>query len=121
MLEDGRAEAVRPYQSEEAGDAATATAARQATRQQLMVCWPLGQQGVSGASDCAAAAVWQSVDIRGDVAKATSELCRPMTSIAIKAMSWRFMGSKIIPAPRQRKLSGYGRLVPIQCFSYLLH
>jgi hypothetical protein len=108
MLEGGRAEAVRPYQSKGAGDTATATAVRQATRQQLMACWPLGQQEISDASDCAAAAVWQSVDIRGDVANASSELCKPTTSIAIKAMSWRFMGSKISPEPRQRKLSDYG-------------
>jgi hypothetical protein len=110
MLEDGRADAVRPYQSEDAGDTATAAAVRQATRQQLIVCWPLGQQEFSLASDWAAAAVWQSVDIRGDAAKATSELCRPMTSIAIKAMSRRFMGPKIVPAPHRCKLSEYGDL-----------
>ena len=60
----------------------------QASRQQLIVRWPLGQQESCEASECELAAVWQSVDINGEIpANATTELCSPMTSITMMAMS----------------------------------
>lgn len=60
----------------------------QASRQQLIVRWPFGQQESCEASERALAAVWQSVNINGEFpAKATTELCSPMTSITMMAMS----------------------------------
>ena len=60
----------------------------QASRQQLIVRWPLGQQESCEASECELAAVWQSVDINGEIpANATTELCSPMTSITMMGMS----------------------------------
>jgi hypothetical protein len=60
----------------------------QASRQQLIVRWPLGQQESCEASKCELAPIWQSVDINGEIpANATTELCSPMTSITMMAMS----------------------------------
>jgi hypothetical protein len=68
----------------------------QASRQQLIVRWPLGQQESCEVSECALAAVWQSVDINGEIpANATTELCSPITSITMMAMSRRFMGKSL--------------------------
>jgi len=47
----GNARAERPYQTEDPGDIATATVARQASRQQLAVCKPLGQHDLCEVSD----------------------------------------------------------------------
>ena len=46
-----RVGAVRSYQTKGAGDAATATVAMQASRQQLAMCDPLGQHDVCEMSD----------------------------------------------------------------------
>jgi hypothetical protein len=60
----------------------------QASRQQLIVRWPFGQQESCEVFECELAAVWQSVDINGEIpANATTELCSPMTSITMRAMS----------------------------------
>ena len=68
--------------------ATPATVPAQASRQQLIVCWSFGQQESCEASECELAAVWQSVDINGEMpANATTELCKPMTSITMTAMS----------------------------------
>src|SRR5271156_4995338 len=68
--------------------ATPATVPVQASRQQPIVCWPLGQQESRDASECETAADWQSVDISGEIpAKATTDPCRPMASITMTAMS----------------------------------
>jgi hypothetical protein len=93
----GTTGAERAYQANAAGATVTPTLARQRSRQQLIACWPCGQH---------ASALWQSVDITGEVAaNAAIEPCRPMASINMTAMSWRFMGTKIIPGVHRRKLS----------------
>jgi hypothetical protein len=52
------------------------------------------------------AALWQSVDIKGEAAaNAATELCRPMASITMTAMSRRFMGLKIPRATCKSKQS----------------
>jgi hypothetical protein len=87
-VRNGRAGAVRPYQTENTDETAMPTAVRQASRQQLIVCDALGQHDFWDASECEMAADWQSVDITEEVAaNATRELCRPMASITIIAMS----------------------------------
>jgi hypothetical protein len=49
------------------------------------------------------AAVWQSVDIRGEIpANATTEPCRPIASITMRAMNWRFMTGILTPDLRLR-------------------
>ena len=97
-----RAGAVRPYQTEGAGDITIATVAKQASRQQPDVCNPLGQHDFCEIS-------WPAADdahsdgISADAAaKATSDPCRPSATITIKAMSWRLMKSKI---PRETRKS----------------
>jgi hypothetical protein len=60
----------------------------QASRQQLIVRWPLGQQESCEASKCELAAVGQSVDVNGEIpANATTELCSPKTNITMMAIS----------------------------------
>jgi hypothetical protein len=46
-----RAGAARPYQTKDGGDTVRATAARQASRQQLVVCTPLGQHDLCDVAD----------------------------------------------------------------------
>jgi hypothetical protein len=46
VVRNCRNDAVRRYQTEAAGDAATAMAVGHASRQQVAVCDPLGQHGV---------------------------------------------------------------------------
>jgi len=99
-----RAVAVRPYQTEGAGDITIATVAKQASRQQPDVCNPLGQHDFCEISWLAADDA-QSDGISADAAaKATSDPCRPSATITIKAMSWRLMKSKIPCATRKGKL-----------------
>lgn len=63
-----------------------ATVPTQASKQQLIVRWPFGQQGSWDASECETAAAWQSVNINEEIpANATAELCNPMTSITMTA------------------------------------
>jgi hypothetical protein len=53
-----------------------------------MECWPFGQQESCDASECEMAAVWQSVDIKGEIpANATTDPCRPIASITMRAMN----------------------------------
>jgi len=78
--------AVLPHQVMDTGDVVIAITATQASRQQPALCNPLGQQDF-----CAASAVsevlWQSDCINCGPAKATTDPCRPMAIITIKAMS----------------------------------
>lgn len=68
--------------------AAPATVPTQASRQQPIECWPLGQQESWDAFKCEMPAVWQSVDISGEFpADATIDPCRPMATITMTAMS----------------------------------
>jgi hypothetical protein len=67
---------------------APATVPAQASRQQLIVRWPFGQQESCDASVCELAVAWQSVDINGEIpANATTDPCRPIASITIRAMN----------------------------------
>ena len=75
----GRIAAGRAYQANVVGETVTPTLVRQRSRQQFIACWPFGQH---------ASALWQSVDIEGEVAaNAAIEPCRPMASINMTAMS----------------------------------
>jgi hypothetical protein len=95
--------AVRPYQTEGAGDITMATVAKQASRQQPEVCSPLGQHDFCEVSWLAADDA-QSDGISADAAaKATSDPCRPSATITIKAMSRCLIKSKIPRATRQSK------------------
>jgi hypothetical protein len=49
-VENGAAGAVRPYHTENVGDAVVPTAIEQATRQQLIVCRSFGQHELCAAS-----------------------------------------------------------------------
>ena len=67
---------------------APATLPVQASRQQLIVWWPLGQQESCDAAEWEMPAVWQSVDIKAEIpANATTDPCKPMVSITMNAMS----------------------------------
>ena len=75
----GRLGVERAYQANVVAETLTPTLARQRSRQQLIACWPFGQH---------ASALWQSVDITGEVAaNAAIEPCKPMASINRRAMS----------------------------------
>src|SRR5579859_6623425 len=95
-----------PSQPRDCGVVVTAPARvpAQASRQQLVVCWPFGQQGSCEASECELAADWQSANIDGEIpANATTELCNPMTSITITAISGRFMRKSLTGSRRRGK------------------
>ena len=50
--------------------------------------------------------VWQSIDSSGEIpANATTELCRPMASITMTAMSGGFIFKSLTAEARRRKLS----------------
>jgi hypothetical protein len=67
---------------------APATVPAQASRQQLIECWPFGQQESRDAFECEIAAVWQFVAIKVETpANATADPCRPMASITRIAMN----------------------------------
>ena len=69
----------------------TPTVERQRSRQQLIACWPFGQHDSCDVSECDVAVVWQSADIKGEVAaNAVSEPCRPKMTINMTATNWRF-------------------------------
>src|ERR1700734_3077300 len=64
------------------GDAVAPTFETQRSRQQIMACWPWGQHESCEASECSIAVVWQSADIKGEVAaNAAIEPCRPIANI----------------------------------------
>jgi hypothetical protein len=80
---------------------ALATVPTQASRQQPIACWSLGQQESCDASECETREVWQSVDIRGEIpANATTDPCRPMASITMATMSWRFIRKSLTAEAR---------------------
>lgn len=84
--------AERPFQTKIAWNTVMPTLAKQRSRQQLIACWPFGQQESCDASVCEFCMVWQSVDINDQVAEyAARELCSPRASNKMTAMSWRFM------------------------------
>jgi hypothetical protein len=86
IVRNGRAGAVRPYHTEDAGDAVAPRAVGQAVWQQPIVRRPFEQHESWDAPECATAADWQSIDVRGDAAaNAPMELCSPITRIAMKA------------------------------------
>jgi hypothetical protein len=89
-----------------AGDAVAPMLKTQRSRQQLMACCPLGQHESCDVSDCTIAVVWQSADIKGEVAaKAATEPCRPRANIKIRAMISRFMPGSLTAMSPRRKLT----------------
>jgi hypothetical protein len=96
--------AVRPYQTEGAGDITTATVAKQASTQQLEVCNPLEQHDFCEASRLAADEAQSDGIGAAAAAIATSDPCRPSATITIKAMIRRLTKSKIPRATRKSKL-----------------
>jgi hypothetical protein len=84
---------------------APATPPMQVSRQQLIVWWLFGQQGSREGAVCETPAVRQSVPIEGEIpANATTDPCKPMASITMIAMSWRFI-SKSLTATAVRSKS----------------
>lgn len=80
--------AERPYQATDKGVVEMAMAMTPASRQQLIVCAPLGQHGFL----CAVSArlsieVWQSGCIDGGAAASTRDPCKPRAISTIQAMN----------------------------------
>jgi hypothetical protein len=99
----GKARAERAYQANVGGETATPILVRQRSRQQLNACGPFGQHVLGETSECEIVALWQSVDIKGEVAaNAAMDPCTPRANIKMTEMRRRFMRTKITPFARLR-------------------
>jgi hypothetical protein len=84
----GKAGAERAYQANAGVETVTPKVDRQRSRQQLIACGPFGQHASGEASECEIPVVWQSADIKGEVAaNAAMDPCRPMASIKTTTMT----------------------------------
>jgi hypothetical protein len=82
-----RTDVARRCQTKAADDVVMATVVGQASRQQFVMCDPLGQHDEREAPALLSVAVWQSDCPGAPAAKAAKDPCRPMASIKIRATS----------------------------------
>ncbi len=85
--------AERPYQATAKGAIGIARPTPPTSRQQLIVCAPLGQHGLCSVSAWLWVEEWQSDCIEGEIAANTKDPSRPRAINNIQAINWRFTGA----------------------------